>query len=361
MKPVICFFNDQQFLYSEKYKIISCEDNENISDFLNRVNTKYHDLYKVLQINFEYDDKDFFAMQVSLYSHTKACVFVLQDFNIISEDELLMSLPNSSENLKFEILESRQDFCDKVNRIKNDIAAGRLYQVNLTAPLKAVTNSSSISLFKKYFFQFNGNYKAFLPTEQNDILCFSPELFLKKEGDHLITQPIKGSVGPDQDFEKSLLASRKEEAELSMIVDLLRNDLNRINNSESTAQAQVTQHRAALKLGYIQHTYSEISLQTNKTLPEILNCTMPGGSISGCPKIESLHVITETEKYKRQVYTGCIGWWKENDFTLNLSIRTFIKNKNDLFYHAGCGIVYDSVAEHEWSEFLLKTAKISHF
>lgn len=144
-----------------------------------------------------------------------------------------------------------------------------------------------------------------------------------------------------------------------MIVDLLRNDLNRVNDSNSLEFAEVTKHRAAMKLAYIQHTYSEISLQTHKNLPEILNCTMPGGSISGCPKIESLHVISETEKYKRQIYTGCIGWWKENDFTLNLSIRTFIKNQEDLFYHAGCGIVYDSVAENEWNEFLLKTAKIS--
>lgn len=359
MKPVICFLKEDLYLYSEKYIVVSCADNESVSDFLNRINSEYQNVYKVLQINFEYDNTQFFAMQVSLYSHSKACVFILQEHKIISEVDLLKALPDSKENLKFEILESREDFCEKVSRIKNDIADGRLYQVNLTAALKAETSSSAESLFKKYFFQFNGNYKAFLPTPQNDILCFSPELFLKKENDDLTTQPIKGSAGPEQDFEKSLMANRKEEAELSMIVDLLRNDLNRINDSPSTNQAVVTQHRAAMKLGYIQHTYSEISLQTNKSLPEILDCTMPGGSISGCPKIESLHVIAETEKYKRQIYTGCIGWWKDNDFTLNLSIRTFIKNQEDLFYHAGCGIVYDSLAENEWNEFLLKTAKIS--
>lgn len=359
MKPVICFFKDQQYLYSEDYTVASCADNENVSDFLNRVNAEHHNSYKILQINFEYNNKIFFAMQVELYAHSKACVFILKNYTIVSEAELLNKLSESSENLKFEVLESREDFCEKVNRIKKDISSGRLYQVNLTAPLKAETKSDSLSLFKKYFYQFNGNYKAFLPTPQNDILCFSPELFLKKEGQNLITQPIKGSAGPEQDFNKSLLENRKEEAELSMIVDLLRNDLNRINDSSSNEQAQVTQHRAAMKLGYIQHTYSEVTLKTDKSLPEILECTMPGGSISGCPKTESLHVIAETEKYKRQIYTGCIGWWKDDNFTLNLSIRTFIKAQEDLFYHAGCGIVYDSVAEHEWSEFLLKTAKIS--
>ena len=360
MSPVICFFKDQTYLYSENYSFISCADDESISDFLNRINSKYHDLYKVLQINFEYDNTQFFAMQVGLYQHPKACVFILHEFKLLAAAELTEQLTASTENLKFEILEMREEFCRKVNAIKSDIAAGRLYQVNLTAPLKAETRSSGLSLFKKYFSEFNGDYKAYLPATQNEILCFSPELFLKKVGDHLITQPIKGSAGPDQDFEKSLLANRKEEAELSMIVDLLRNDLNRINDDFSSYWAQVTQHRAQMKLGYIQHTYSEVSLKTSKTLPEILNCTMPGGSISGCPKIESLQVITENEKYKRQVYTGCIGWWKQNDFTLNLSIRTFIKNQQDLFYHAGCGIVYDSVAENEWNEFLLKTAKLNH-
>jgi para-aminobenzoate synthetase component I len=360
MKPVICFFKEQQFLYSENYKLLSCADNESVTDFLNKVHLESQGLYKIVQINFEFDNAELFQSQETLYKHPKASAFILKTHQIVSEAELLNTLTDSSENLKFEILEERQDFCRKVNKIKTDISSGRIYQVNLTAALKAKSNSDSLSLFKKYFYQFNGNYKAFLPIQENDILCFSPELFLQKTGISLITQPIKGSASPEQNFERHLLENRKEEAELSMIVDLLRNDLNRINSDHNSydSAARVTKHRAPMQLGYIQHTYSEIELNTSKNISDILACTMPGGSISGCPKIESLQVICENEKYKRQVYTGCIGWWHDNDFVLNLSIRTFIKTSENLFYHAGCGIVYDSVAEHEWNEFLLKTAKI---
>ena len=179
---------------------------------------------------------------------------------------------------------------------------------------------------------------------------------MQKENNLLKTQPIKGSLAQNLNFTQDLLSNEKEEAELSMIVDLLRNDFNRI---ESHASAQVTKHRAAMELGYIQHTYSEITIETSQRLSPILQCTFPGGSISGCPKIESLKLISEVEQIKRQIYTGTIGWWQNNEFALNLAIRTFIQQQTDLFYHAGCGIVYDSQAENEWNEFILKTGRIN--
>jgi para-aminobenzoate synthetase component 1 len=229
--------------------------------------------------------------------------------------------------------------------------------VNLTAPLVAETNEPELSLFKKFFYELNGSFQAMLPFSENmSVLSFSPELFLQKTSGLLSTRPIKGSLKSDLNFEENLINSAKEDAELSMIVDLLRNDLNRI---EPNAGAKVSKHRSAMQLGYIQHSYSEVQLATEKNLPEIIACTFPGGSISGCPKIESLKVISELEIYKRQIYTGSIGWWKKDEFTLNLAIRTFIKNDNKLFYHAGCGIVFDSVAEREWEEFILKTGKLN--
>lgn len=162
---------------------------------------------------------------------------------------------------------------------------------------------------------------------------------------------------PDQPrLKQELINNPKEDAELSMIVDLLRNDLNHV---EKESSAQVTAHREVMKLGYIQHTYSEIEIETDKSLPEILRSTMPGGSISGCPKTESLKLIAELETYKRQAYTGTIGWWKDNNFSLNIAIRSFMKYKNQLFYHAGCGIVYDSDSQKEWDEFLLKAGSLN--
>lgn len=312
---------------------------------------------KVVQINFESDHRCF-DLQKPLYPAAKAVVFALNTYEVINEKELLTQISGSQDvELAFHTLESKSAFIEKVNIIKKEIAAGRLYQANLTAPLEARCTAPAESVFKKYFSVLNGRYQALLPLNDDcSVISFSPELFLRRERSTLTTQPIKGSLNSENNFEAGLIADLKEEAELSMIVDLLRNDLNRIEPDHS---AVVTKHRAPMQLGYIQHTYSEIQTETKKSLPEILECTLPGGSISGCPKIESLKMISELEAYKRQIYTGTIGWWKGEEFSLNLAIRTFIKYRDSLYYHAGCGIVFDSDAEKEWAEFILKTGKIN--
>jgi para-aminobenzoate synthetase component 1 len=270
---------------------------------------------------------------------------------------MMAKIPASFNSLQheFSALETRENFIEKVRRVHAAIEAGRLYQLNLTAPLRSKTDYSGEKIFKNYFEKFPGLYKAFLPLAEFDLISFSPELFLRKQANKLRTQPIKGSSATDAKSTQELLASDKEEAELSMIVDLLRNDLNRLNPASA---AVVKQHRAQMSLGYIQHTYSEIEIESDCGLPETLQATAPGGSISGCPKIESLMMISELETYRRQAYTGCHGWWKDNNFNIALSIRSFCKYQDQLFYHAGCGLVYDSVAEKEWSEFVMKTAHL---
>ncbi|MEQ1722520.1 MAG: chorismate-binding protein, partial [Pseudobdellovibrio sp.] len=259
-------------------------------------------------------------------------------------------------NLQFNTLENQAEFLNKVETIKKDISNGRLDQVNLTAPFVSESTYTPEKIFKNLFESFSGQYKALLPLAEYDLISFSPELFLKMQNKKLKTQPIKGSLSSESDSKANLLNNPKEEAELSMIVDLLRNDLNRTSVENS---AKVNFHREIMKLGYIQHTYSEIEIDSDKTLPEVLLCTMPGGSISGCPKTESLQVISELETYKRQAYTGTVGWWKDNNFSLNITIRSFMRYKNQLFYHSGCGIVYDSDAEKEWNEFLLKAGSLN--
>lgn len=361
VKKLFCFFKENDFLKSEDYTVQTCPESTDLTAFLRQIQKDHSSKMKVVQINFEADHRCF-SEQKSLYPAAKATVFFLHRYEVISEAELISDLAFAEDaELSFQTLELKSAFIEKANIIKKEIAAGRLYQANLTAPLKAECTAFADSVFKKYFSMMNGQYKALLPlSDACSVISFSPELFLQKSGSLLTTRPIKGSLKSDRNFESDLIADSKEEAELSMIVDLLRNDLNRIEPDPSGSRsAIVTKHRAALQLGYIQHTYSEIQIQTDKSLPEILDCTLPGGSISGCPKLESLKLISELEVYKRQVYTGTIGWWQDNEFTLNLAIRTFIKYQDALYYHAGCGIVYDSDAEKEWAEFVLKTGKIN--
>lgn len=360
MKPLVCFYLDDQYILSEKYTAYTCGPGTSVNEFLKRFESDFKKELKIVQINFEYDNTELFKNKTALYPSEKATVFILNDYKILPAKHLMSELPSTMTKLMpyFKPLEEKQVFINKIQKIIQAITEGRIYQANLTTALVCETTYSAEKVFKNYFESFGGQYKALLPFDSYDLVSLSPELFLKKQNLKIRTQPIKGSVAEGEDLEKDLLSNPKEEAELSMIVDLLRNDLNRIDQTNSS---EVTDHRAVMKLGYIQHTYSdiEIKLEEDKPLSEILEATMPGGSISGCPKVESLKVLSELEDIKRQAYTGTIGWWKENNFCLNIAIRTFIKHKGQLFYHTGCGIVYDSDPEKEWNELMLKTGNVN--
>ena len=355
MNTLICFYEKEDFIFCEDYFLHECSDSENSFEFLAGIEKKYPQEMKIIQLNFEVANEELLASQKALYPTAKANVFILNKYEIVAATDLLQRLPEENTHLQFTPIESKPVFIEKATLLKKDISAGRLYQANLTSALKSKTDIESKVLFKKYFNKMSGRYKALLPLKSVDVVSHSPELFLAKKENRLVTQPIKGSIAQHKNFEADLINNTKEEAELSMIVDLLRNDLNKV---EKRSSAVVTKHRHLMELGYIQHTFSEVEIKTDKNLPEILSCTFPGGSISGCPKIESLKVISELETIKRQVYTGCIGWWKKNEFILNLAIRTFIKHEDNVFYHSGCGIVYDSDPEKEWNEFILKTGSL---
>ena len=353
MKPLICFYKDNNYIYSEDYNLKSYGD----IDSLKVVEKEFSSQMKVIKINFDQSKN-----QKNLITTNPVDVFILNSYEILNEAELKNKLSSyqleSDYHLEFESLVSKEKFINQVKSIKEDIAAGRFYQINIAAPLKAnIKNTNGLSLFNRYYNKVHAPYAAFLPIGENEIICLSPELFLKKGNDKVTTQPIKGTLITNSKMSQ-LADSEKEAAELSMIVDLLRNDLNAIA-ADPKQGSKVNFHRKILDVGYTQHTYSEIEVESQKTLPDILQATFPGGSISGCPKKESLIKINETEQYSRDFYTGSIGWWQNNDFSLNIAIRSFIKNDQEMYYYAGCGIVYDSDPESEWLEYLTKSSFIN--
>ena len=332
MKSLVCFYKDNQYIYSDNYLRIEC--NSDVFEFLSEVEQNYTLELKIVQVDFDLKS---------------ACIFIINTYTLLTP---LLLADDVKVDLEFTPQISKQSFCSKIVTIQKDISAGRYYQVNLTSSLISQTDEDSFLLFKKFFSVFKSRYSAFLPMKNFEILCYSPELFLEKNDSTIKTQPIKGTLLSKNSTD--LMESKKETAELSMIVDLLRNDLNGI----CTGPVVVTKHRELLDLGYTQHTYSEISGETELQLPQILKLTLPGGSISGCPKIESLKAIAELEESSRGFYTGVIGWWQNNNFKLNLAIRSIKKENTELTYYAGCGIVYDSVPELEWQEFLTKAGKL---
>lgn len=363
VNPVICFFENERYIYSLDYDVLSCPADVDLTLFLKQIELKFLDQMKIVQVDFESYSAQATSLHRNLYAGEKAHVFILHSYSIMTIREikikhanLLRSDDQFLQAIPFKLITTRDQFITDVDEIIRLIKTGRFYQMNLTSAFEAQCAMPALQFFLQAFDQFTGHYKSFLPLPTHSILSFSPELFLEKKQSTLKTQPIKGSVSKTENTTTALMKNEKEEAELSMIVDLLRNDLNSLEISNS---AVVTAHRQLMNLSYIHHTFSEIKIQTQHTLPTILQRMMPGGSISGCPKKESLIAIGEFETHNRQAYTGTIGWWKNNDFILNIAIRTFVQSKDRYFYYAGCGIVHDSIPEKEFEELCNKAGNLN--
>lgn len=355
MKPLISFFQNDLYFYSENYNVHKCNEKSQVVAFLNQINNDFHENIKIVKFNFDtfHEQK---KTQTTLFQTPLVVIYILKEYEVLKFEEIKKKYDKKETiRLQFVPLITKNEFESSVQSIVADIAAGRFYQINFTSVFKAQTSNQfdSLSYFLAIADKIYSPYKAYLPNVDHDILCFSPELFLSKNNDTIITQPIKGTLLPNQKLTE-LTMSNKENSELSMIVDLLRNDLNKLSCEKYKDHSVVNFHRKLMDLKYTVHTYSEVSIKSSLKLPQILENIFPGGSISGCPKIESLHKITECEKFSRDFYTGSIGWWQKDEFCLNIAIRSFCSTSGELFYFAGCGIVYDSLSENEWVEFLTK-------
>jgi anthranilate/para-aminobenzoate synthase component I/branched-subunit amino acid aminotransferase/4-amino-4-deoxychorismate lyase len=360
MQPVICFYKDQKFIHSTDYQLISCGVLEDTIMFLRQFEKDQTAKMKIVKINFSALEVENPLDKRQTYIKTpKAQVFILNSFDLLSQQQLEKLYPEKpSTRPSFEPTVSENTFLENVRSIKEDICEGRFYQINYTAALQAEC-ADDYSLLKEFIHTsktVGSDYRAFLPLAENEVInCLSPEMFLQKTGVKLSTQPIKGTLSSGLALSE-LENSSKENAELSMIVDLLRNDLNTLSCTEYNDSSRVNFHRKILDVQYALHTYSEVEINTSKKLSEIIDKTFPGGSISGCPKKESLKKIAETENYHRDFYTGSIGWWQNEDFCLNIAIRSSYQKNNKLYYFTGCGIVFDSEPRQEWHEFLTKAS-----
>jgi para-aminobenzoate synthetase component 1 len=186
------------------------------------------------------------------------------------------------------------------------------------------------------------------------------ERFLYRRGTTIETRPIKGTrprgKTPEEDerLRLELQSSPKDDAELSMIVDLLRNDLGRICRPRSI---RVAEHKRLETYQNVHHLISIVTgeLRDDVTYGKILAATFPGGSITGCPKIRAMEIIDELEPHVRHVYTGSIGYlgWHGN-MDLNIAIRTALVHRKRCYFSVGGGIVYDSNEEDEYQETLHK-------
>jgi para-aminobenzoate synthetase component 1 len=255
---------------------------------------------------------------------------------------------------------TRREYIEKVRKALEYIAAGDIYQVNLAQRFRHRIEGSPFYLFSNLRRMSPSYYGGYLNCGDHVVISSSPELFLQRTGNLIETRPIKGTrprgmtKGEDRAMEADLLRSKKEAAELTMIVDLERNDLGRVCEYGSI---EVSRHRYIERLPNVFHTVSTVRgrLRDNVGTVDILKAAFPGGSISGCPKIRAIEIIDELEPVRRHIYTGAIGLIGQNgDLTLNIAIRTMTVTGNYVYYHAGSGIVADSSPEQEYEETLQK-------
>ncbi|OQX28709.1 MAG: hypothetical protein B0D92_07515 [Spirochaeta sp. LUC14_002_19_P3] len=360
--PVLVFYHSGKYLYSESSELYSCCAPD-WRPFLRDLAHRFPDEFKVIKLNFEAGFNglgvDGEIRQTPLHSRYPVEVRILHGFDVIDEKELRFRLRNSSCSLKegFRPLVSREDYHSSFNKVLQAIVQGGFYQLNLTMPFSGRYEGGTAGAFVRYHRVFRGDFHGMMPLEDGTLISMSPELFLEKRGEKLLSRPIKGTVEKAFGSDVQLMESEKEAAELAMIVDLLRSDLNSVAD---VRHSRVNFHRELLDLGDIWHSWSELEAESRMDLPEILYRMLPGASVSGCPKRRAVEHILALEPWCRGFYTGVFGWWRGDDARLCVLIRSFmLLSGGEIYYHSGGGIVHNSQLDREYRELLLKARKIS--
>jgi para-aminobenzoate synthetase component 1 len=249
----------------------------------------------------------------------------------------------------------------RVARILGYLRAGDVYQVNLSHRLHAdLGEFAALPLYLALRALAPAPLGAYLATESCTVLCNSPELFLRARPGAVETRPIKGTRrrgrdgGEDERLMAELRNADKDAAEHLMIVDLLRNDLGQV---ATTGSVVVDGFRRVVTLPTVHHLVSTVKARTSLDLPSevLLAATLPGGSITGAPKLRAVEIIDELEGARRGVYCGAIGWLgPAGSCDLALAIRTAVVRRGELVLGVGGGIVADSNADAELEETRIK-------
>lgn len=251
----------------------------------------------------------------------------------------------------------REHYRTAFEKIQSYLRAGDCYQVNLTQRFSAPYRGDPWSAYQSIRNQQSAPFSTFmrLPNAQA-ILSLSPERFLHIKQQQVTTSPIKGtrprgkSAEEDRQLIKSLTESAKDRAENLMIVDLLRNDLGQCCEYGSISVPELF---AIESHPNVHHLVSTIrgKLKGKYSAVEMFRHAFPGGSITGAPKIRAMEIIAELESHPRSIYCGSIGYWGfDGSMDSNIAIRTAYCSANTIYFHAGGGIVSDSVLEEEYQE-----------
>ncbi len=257
---------------------------------------------------------------------------------------------------------SKDEYEKAICEIRRRIETGDTYQINYTFPLRCRFAGDARGWYRKLGASQGARYSAFLDTGRYKILSLSPELFFERRGNRLITRPMKGTMPRGRWIEEddrqiaSLADSAKNRAENLMIVDLVRNDLGKISVAGSVETRRLFEVERYPTLLQMTSTVESVCRE-GADLNDILGALFPCGSITGAPKISSMRIIRELERFPRLAYTGTIGLiLPGGDCLFNVAIRTVVidDQTGEATFGVGGGVTYDSTVEGEYGECLLK-------
>ncbi len=258
---------------------------------------------------------------------------------------------------------NKKEYINNVKTIKDYITQGEVYEVNLTQGITGKFTGSPYSLYKNLYNINKAPYSAYLERENYSVICNSPELFLKAEKNRVETRPIKGTAPRSTDkkedtrLKNGLLESEKDQAELFMIVDLMRNDLSKVCKVGSV---KVIEKKRLEQYKNVHHLVSIIEgeLTDSSTYIDLLKSTFPGGSITGCPKVRCMGLTEEIEKSSRNLYTGTIFLMNQEYLNSNIVIRCATIKDDKIVLNSGGAITIDSDPESEYLETKIKLESI---
>ncbi len=319
-----------------------------------------------------FPDMHFFEPQILLKISTKN-VEILKNTEGGTNQKIIQDINNqelikqSQLDLSIKSRFTKQEYLKTVERIKQHIHRGDIFEMNFcqeffveNAPLNPT------ALFHHLNTLAQTPFAAFYKLNEQYIMCASPERFLKKSGQKLISQPIKGTSkrgnteGEDLELKNALREDSKNRSENVMIVDLVRNDLGKISE---TGTVEVTELFGIYSFPTVHQMISTVESQLKKDLPfvEALRQTFPMGSMTGAPKVRAMQLIEQYERTRRGVYSGAIGYISpEGDFDFNVVIRSILYNSDKKYasFQVGGAIIADSDAEKEYAECQIKAANM---
>lgn len=274
---------------------------------------------------------------------------------IISDETPLPKLKNDT-NVEFTSSYTKEEFCEMVEKTKQYIYDGDIFQCVVSRKFEADYKGSLINAYRVLRVTNPSPYMVYMSIDGDEIISTSPETLVKLQNSTLNTFPIAGSrprgatKTEDDALADELIKDEKELAEHNMLVDLGRNDIGKISKFNSV---KVTEYQKIIRFSKIMHICSEVEGQLKDNLDALnaVEALLPAGTLSGAPKIRACQIIEELEKTPRGIYGGALGYV---DFNGNLdtciAIRMAVKKGNKVIVQAGAGIVADSVPESEYIE-----------